>query len=474
MIMYRVNVLFVFLFLTIRTLADGPVPAEESFVSPLPSYCYSDYWEDALPEDVSSVLASLTQKDFPVETGMLGTAGCDESIFGETLYELAIRFNASFDTLVYLENLQEKIRVVPAFCYDKWWGDSDVSRKVEMVIEDRGREWASIEPPCIYKGLPLDHYPSFVHKAIAMAPMINDSNEARLMAEYLANIHEENSENIRERELKDGGLYFGIAVGGTGPLASFRQHGHNEDTVCYPNDICLGEGVPSPVEGYHWFYDLDAGTGSSGDLFVGYDFGRVRGEVATGFNSYGRMIQDFDYIVRVINPNYVPDIEMGHDLAEYHPTTSIGNLTTTTLWADGYFELLPNNERPCCCAFFGSMGWEDPFPESVILVFPVLTRPRKVLQRFMTHRCHFTMAIGMLLCLDGTLPRVFMSVLTLKPKGHSSLGLKLTFSGFGEFSDRDGYAVHPMHSIVDAENFLATETISGMRAWNTQITVKWK
>ena len=138
--MYRVKFLFVCLyFLAIPMLADGPVPGEESFVPPPLPYCYADYWEEALPEDAASILASLTQKDFPVETGMLKTVGCDESIFGETLYELAIRLNASFDTLVYFEHLQEKIKDVPAFCYDRWWGDSDVSEKVEMVIEDRGK-----------------------------------------------------------------------------------------------------------------------------------------------------------------------------------------------------------------------------------------------------------------------------------------------------------------------------------------------
>ena len=184
---------------------------------------------------------------------------------------------------------------------------------------------------------------------------MKDSDEVRSVVEYLADIDEEYSENIRERESGGGDWYFGIAAGATGPLASFWQHGQNEDSVCYPNDICPGQGIPSPVEEYHWLYNLDTGTGFTGEGFVGYDFGRARGELAIGFNNYGQMTQDFDSVVKVINPNYTPtpDSEMGRDLAEYHSTTSIGNLTTTTLWADGYFELLPNNEGHAVVPFVG-------------------------------------------------------------------------------------------------------------------------
>lgn len=72
------------------------------------------------------------------------------------------------------------------------------------------------------------------------------------------------------------GWYVGAGIGANW-MSDMNQSGWNRDTFCYPMDDCSNRGT---IDGYRWFYDLDADRGNLFEVVIGRGFGNVRLEVS--------------------------------------------------------------------------------------------------------------------------------------------------------------------------------------------------
>ena len=97
---------------------------------------------------------------------------------------------------------------------------------------------------------------------------------------------------------------------GLGYRFGFRgsKVGWNRDTICYPNDPCFGQGGLHDIEGYRWFYDIDARAGASNEGALGARLGeRLRAEFffeaqEGDAHSHFKHIEYLDGSDTVINP----------------------------------------------------------------------------------------------------------------------------------------------------------------------------
>ena len=55
-----------------------------------------------------------------------------------------------------------------------------------------------------------------------------------------------------------------------------NQEGWNRDHICYPTDDCAGR----DIEGYRWFYELDAQRDSMFEIAIGRRFSNLRLELS--------------------------------------------------------------------------------------------------------------------------------------------------------------------------------------------------
>lgn len=126
------------------------------------------------------------------------------------------------------------------------------------------------------------------------------------------------------------GWYVGVGLGANW-LSDMNQDGWNRDTFCYPVDDCSNKDT---IEGYHWFYDLDADRGSLFELAVGRGFGNVRLELSANRreNDLG---QKFTGITYLDGSQILPD-----SMSNYtsRSETSIDRLRTQTLQLNAYYD----------------------------------------------------------------------------------------------------------------------------------------
>ena len=131
------------------------------------------------------------------------------------------------------------------------------------------------------------------------------------------------------------GWYVSFGAGAS-QASTMKQAGSNEDSTCYPDDLCTAEFAP---DGYRWRYDLHPDSGAALELAVGYDFRLFRLELATTHQTLGI---DQQFVVgryrdgSGILPNpesfYAVDVETGAD-----------DLTLHTVSAGAYLDLPLNN-----------------------------------------------------------------------------------------------------------------------------------
>ena len=93
------------------------------------------------------------------------------------------------------------------------------------------------------------------------------------------------------------GWYVG---GGAGVnwASDINQRGSNRDHLCYPRYACFDEKPRPEQSGYRWAYDLQTAVGAPFELSTGFDFDRLRLELAfaqrrNGIEQVFRSVSDY-------------------------------------------------------------------------------------------------------------------------------------------------------------------------------------
>ena len=126
------------------------------------------------------------------------------------------------------------------------------------------------------------------------------------------------------------GWYVGAGVGASW-ISDMKQAGWNRDTICYPVDDCSNKGS---IEGYRWFYDLDADRGSLFEFSVGRMFGNLRLELSANRRK-NDIDQKFTGIIHFDGTQILSD-----SMSSYtsDTTVSIDHLRTHTLQLNAYYD----------------------------------------------------------------------------------------------------------------------------------------
>ena len=131
-------------------------------------------------------------------------------------------------------------------------------------------------------------------------------------------------------DAQHSGWYVGAGLGANW-MSDANQAGYNRDTICYPVDDCTNKGT---IDGYRWFYDLDADRGNMFELVVGRGFGNIRLEL-----SANRRENDIDQEFAAIT--YFDGTRILSDTMSNYTSTSefsIDRLRTQTLQLNAYYD----------------------------------------------------------------------------------------------------------------------------------------
>ena len=131
------------------------------------------------------------------------------------------------------------------------------------------------------------------------------------------------------------GWYISIGAG-MSDADTMRQSGNNDDTTCYPGDVCRPGFTP---DGYRWRYDLRPESGVALEPGVGYDLRLLRLELTTTRQTLG-IDQQFVFVSYLDGARVLPDMD---SLYTVDVKTGADELTLHTLSVNAYSDLHVNN-----------------------------------------------------------------------------------------------------------------------------------
>lgn len=138
-------------------------------------------------------------------------------------------------------------------------------------------------------------------------------------------------------DARHSGWYVGAGLGANW-MSDADQAGYNHDAICYPVDDCTNKDT---IDGYRWFYDLDANRGNMFELVAGRGWGKVRLEV-----SASRRENDIDQ--KFAGITYLDGTQVLSDSTSSYTSSSefsIDRLRTQTLQLNAYYDFALAHSR---------------------------------------------------------------------------------------------------------------------------------
>lgn len=257
------------------------------------------------------------------------------------------------------------------------------------------------------------------------------------------------------------GWYIGAAAGANWG-STLRQEGWNRENYCYPDAACFNQDPIPDVSGYRWRYDIDLDAGAGFEGFAGRRFGRTRLELAIAVhrNDANQQFTGITYF------DGAPILPRPGGTVESNSRAYVDEFNARSLMLNAYYDYPDAWGRitPYLGVGLGlaslelagvhfSNVYQDPAGEAhdPPLSFYNSTQNADFrdtrFQWGVYAGADYPMATGLL------------------------LGIRLGYSGAGDFEDTGTYETHPFH--IQDPDFMNTTRLSGPRALTLAVTLKY-
>lgn len=258
----------------------------------------------------------------------------------------------------------------------------------------------------------------------------------------------------------NAGWYIGAGIGANWG-STLDQAGWNRENYCYPDAACFDQDPIPSVSGYRWRYDIDLDAGAGFEVFAGRRFGRTRLELAIAAqrNDAEQQFTGITYF------DGAPILPRPGGTVVSNSRAYVDNFNARSFMLNAYYDF-PNawgGITPYVGAGLGmaslelagvhfSTDYQDPAGESYD---PPLSFYNSIHNDdFRDTRFKWAVHAGADFPMTETL----------------LLGIRLSYSGAGDYEDTGSYEIHPFH--VQDPNFINTTRLSGPRDLSLAITVK--
>jgi len=259
------------------------------------------------------------------------------------------------------------------------------------------------------------------------------------------------------------GWYVG---GGAGVswASDINQRGSNRDHLCYPSYACFDEKPRPEQSGYRWAYDLRSPAGAPFELSTGFDFERLRLELAlaqrvNGIEQVFRSVSDYtgNPLDRRSGGTVTSDSEFWID-----------DLTVRTLAVSAYYDFPRSAGR---FAPYVGVGLGPAFAEIRGLHYEQHYRePEGNDGAYDPPLSHYTSRQDV--DMAGTvLGGHLHGGADFGVADRTALGVKLTYTVLGDIEYTGTYQEHPLHTVDP--NFSNHTAFTGTRYWMLLFTVRY-
>lgn len=259
------------------------------------------------------------------------------------------------------------------------------------------------------------------------------------------------------------GWYVG---GGAGVswASDINQRGSNRDHLCYPSYACFDEKLRPEQSGYRWAYDLRSPAGAPFELSTGFDFERLRLELAfaqrvNGIEQVFRSVSDYagNPLDRRSGGTVTSDSEFWID-----------DLTVRTLAVSAYYVFPRSAGR---FAPYVGVGLGPAFAEIRGLHYEQHYRePEGNDGAYDPPLSHYTSRQDV--DMAGTvLGGHLHGGADFGVADRTALGVKLTYTVLGDIEYTGTYQEHPLHTVDPS--FSNHTAFTGTRYWMLLFTVRY-
>lgn len=258
----------------------------------------------------------------------------------------------------------------------------------------------------------------------------------------------------------DAGWYVGAGLG-VNWGSTLDQEGWNRENYCYPDAACFDQDPIPSVSGYRWRYDIDLDTGAGFEVFAGRRFGRARLELAIAVqrNDAGQQFTGITYF------DGAPILPRPGGTVVSNSQAHVDNFNARSVTLNGYYDFPGawGGWTPYLGVGLGmaslelagvhfSTDYQDPEGESYD---PPLSFYNSIQNGdFRDTRFRWAAYAGADVPMTDNL----------------LLGIKLSYSGAGDYEDTGTYEIHPFHA--QEPDFMNTTRLSGPRDLSLAITLK--
>lgn len=234
-----------------------------------------------------------------------------------------------------------------------------------------------------------------------------------------------------------------------------KQTGFNEDTTCYPTNMC-----PRELEGYRWYYDLDTFTGVGMELSIGKPLRAYRVELA-GVLASNDIRQTFDRITYLDGATVVPDENSEYDNSV---ESSVGSISFGGLMLNAYRDFQVTKSIPLTSYIGIGLGVTRVEVEELVFRAEYMCisdqcagrQPSEYNVVQNTELSDWVWAINSSVGLDYEIGRT------------ASVGLKITYRLTDDLVQSANYLLHPIPDLMNSTR------VSELSSWSLGIAVKFK
>ena len=254
--------------------------------------------------------------------------------------------------------------------------------------------------------------------------------------------------------------YLGASAG-PGRGATLDQEGWNLDTFCYPDNACFDQDPIPSVAGYRWNYDIDLDGGAAFELSAGRMFGRARLELTLAQQTNDAS-QNF---TGISFHDGSPSPPRAGSTVDSNSRASIDRLAARSILLNGYYD------------FPGAWGGFSPYvgigaglADVEFANVHYSSDYRDPAGGNYDPPLSFYNSVQNADLGDRVFAWALHAGADYRASGPLVLGLKLTWSGTGDFETVGGYETHAMHA--QDPDFANTNSFGGTRNWALRLTVK--
>ena len=274
----------------------------------------------------------------------------------------------------------------------------------------------------------------------------------------------------QQNDLYNNGKYKWYVGLGVGFDVSSNLHYKrvNQDTTCYPNAACFNNGIPSPVSGYLWTYNMNREPGASLDFFTGIGIKgeklRVEVSFVTQESSLYQEANELKYsdgVMYSFNPDVNPQTTVLSDAM-----LNISNIRTNTLVGNIYSETRNVFSQETIHYIGIGMGvvFFDVDEIEFSTEYQDIENPLRDLSSYNSYTKQGTFHIVPTLQLH--------TGLDFNTDDKVIFGIKFTASIVGSIGYDGIYLTHPMQNIDP--NFSFSEGFDEIASWRTAFVIKWR